>query len=120
MKRVPCILSTDRRRIVVALALLDTPEDRAQGYRGRMPPASDDEGLLFLWPAMTHGPFNMRGVPFGLDLCVGAEDGTVTGCCTMPANSADLFTPAHPFRFAVELRAGWRTRNGVPSRLALA
>lgn len=120
MKRVPCILSTDRRRAVVTLALLDTPDERTRGYRGRMPPASDDEGLLFLWPATTRGTFNMRGVPFGLDLCVGADDGTVTECCTMPLNSVDVFAPTHPFRFAVELRTGWCARNGVPSRLALA
>ena len=120
MKRVPCVLHADRRSIPLVLALLDDPAQRSQGYRGRLPPQDDHEGLLFLWPEVTRSRFDMRGVPFDLELVVGSPDGRVTGCCRMPGNSTSLFCPVDPFRFAVELKAGWASRNGVPSRLELA
>lgn len=116
-----CLLKTDRSNAGVPLVLrmVVTPEEQAQGYRGYPPPEDDHHGILFFFREPVPAAFNMWGVPFDLDLCVGSADGTVLGGCTMKANSLHEYRPSAPIRFAIELRGGWAARNGVPVRMLM-
>jgi hypothetical protein len=103
----------------LTLLVAATPQEQQQGYRGRSPPADDSSGILFFFREPARAVFNMRGVPFDLELCAGSADGTILGGSTMAANSTVEYTPSDPIRFAIELRAGWASRNGLPVRMSI-
>lgn len=120
MHTIRCVMHTSSQQSVpMTLAVASTPLDRTMGYKAVHEPRDDGEGILFFFPEPTASAFNMRGVPFDLDLCVGGEHGQVLGGCAMTANSPEEYQPRVPIRFAVEMKAGWSRRNGKPTRLTL-
>lgn len=120
MRVVPVLLNTNRMGSVpMHLLLAVTPQEQMQGFRGRPGPPDDHTGMLFFFAAPRPAVFNMRDVPFDLELVVGRADGAVLGICGMQANSFLEYAPNGPISFAIELRAGWSTRNGLPVRMAI-
>lgn len=120
MPAIRCLLRTDRNvEVPLTLLVAATPQEHQQGYRGRSPPSDDHSGILFFFREAALAAFNMRGVPFDLELCAGSADGTVLGGSLMPANSPVEYAPSAPIRFAIELRGGWASRNGLPVRLTI-
>ena len=119
MQPIPVILKTTRGPVPLVLQCANTPALCESGYRGLPPPADDHAGMLFFFPADIQAPFNMRGVPFDLELCVGSPSGHILGGCRMTANSPSQYMPAAKFRFAIELKAGWSERQGQPVQLTL-
>jgi len=117
---IRCLLRTDHNvGVPLTLLVAASPQDQQQGYRGRSPPPDDHSGILFFFREPILATFNMRGVPFDLELCAGSADGTVLGGGLMPANSPIEYRPSAPIRFAIELRAGWAARNGLPVRMTI-
>ncbi len=63
-------------------------------------------GILFPFEDEATRRFTMSTVPFDLDIVFFSADGTFLGGMRMPAESADLYAPSEPFRYALELAAG--------------
>lgn len=112
----PLILNvqTDRLTRPVLVQTATTPLERSNGYRGKPEPASDGEGILFLFPEPVQMPFTMVGVPFSLDIWWGDRDGRVFGGVRRMKPGVPGYFPQRPLSFAVELKAGWSERNGTP------
>jgi len=106
------------RRHTVRVEVAETAEQRERGlmFRTSMP---DDAGMIFIYPNETPGGFWMYNTLIPLSIAFARTDGTVFQTLEMEPCRADYASmcPSYParlaFRYALEMNAGWFTRNAI-------
>jgi uncharacterized protein len=93
---------------VVRLAVAPDPPSRTRGLSGRtsVPPGT---GMVFLYPEDTTGGFWMKDTLVPLSIAFVSSSGRVVSVSEMVpcrADPCEVYSPAGPYRYAVELPAG--------------
>lgn len=100
-------------RPAVSVEVARTDAHRARGlmYRTRL---SEDEGMLFSWPAEQVRSFWMHNTCIPLDMLFVALDGTIVGILEQVPTMNDLprRVPC-PAAHVIEVAAGWSRSHGV-------
>ncbi|MGH9165892.1 MAG: DUF192 domain-containing protein [Acidimicrobiales bacterium] len=102
--------------------LAETSAQLQRGLMGRTDLAGYD-AMVFRFAADTEGPFFMRNVPVPLEIAWFGADGRFVSSAEM-APCADregcsLYSPAGPYRYALEVEATGLARLGVDRRSVL-
>ncbi len=99
-------------RAAVTVELAATPLQRAQGlmYRRALDP---DAGMLFIFPADSRSGFWMRNTYIPLDIAYISADLTVTEIRRGTPLDETVLVPASPYRYVLEVNAGWFEANGL-------
>lgn len=103
----------ERREVAISgeswtVAVAATPGERSQGLMG-VTDLGDLDGMLFVFEADTDSGFWMKNTLIPLDIAFFAADGTLVDLLTMEPCTADpcpVYTPAGPYRYAVETVVG--------------
>ncbi|MBW3577330.1 MAG: DUF192 domain-containing protein [Actinobacteria bacterium] len=104
------------RRVAVAVKVANTPARRAHGLMevASLPPAV---GMLFTFPDDTAGGFWMKNTLVPLDIAYADAGGDIHTILQMepcPAgHDCPLYPPSQPYRYALEVAAGWFDAAGV-------
>ncbi len=88
------------------------PEERQRGLMFRQS-LGEDEAMLFVFPAETGGAFWMKDTPIPLTIAFLAADGRVLDLLDGEPFDETLLWPAAPYRYALEVNAGWFARRGL-------
>ncbi len=90
--------------------IADTPQKRAAGLMDRRD-IGKDQGMLFVFPALTTSAFWMKNTPTSLDIIYIDSDGTVLQINrdTVPF-SEELIPAEQPYLYTLELLAGTSDR----------
>lgn len=100
----------DSREVAVAVKVANTPERRTHGLMEvtSLPPGV---GMLFVFPGDTTGGFWMKNTLIPLDIAYADAGGDIHTILRMePCPNGDncpLHPPAQPYRYALEVAAGW-------------
>ena len=108
------IISTKAgKELVVRVEVADTPAKRALGLQYRRE-LSDDQGMLFLFPAERVQSFWMKDTPLSLDIIFIGADRRIVGIIhqAVPFSTASLSVPA-PSQFVLEIKGGLSERHGI-------
>jgi uncharacterized membrane protein (UPF0127 family) len=97
---------------VLTVEVAATAADRARGLMYRVWMA-EDAGMLFLFPRDTRQGFWMRNTFIPLDIAYIGADGTVQEIRNGVPLSEAVLTPAQPYRYVLEVNAGWFERHGM-------
>ena len=106
-------LATKQGNFVLQLEIANTPEKREQGLMHRTD-LGDDKAMLFIWDENVLSSFWMKDTPTALDIIFLNDKKVVTYIA--PDNkplSEDLITPLKPFRYALEVKAGFALKTGL-------
>lgn len=117
----PAIASAETRELTVngdgvsakvTVELASKPEQRQQGlmFRQQM---DDDRGMLFIFPGDSSVGFWMKNTYIPLDIAYLSAEGRVQEIrAARPLDETNL-TPGAPYRYTLEVNAGWFARNGL-------
>lgn len=89
-----------------------TPAQRQRGLMFRQA-LGEDAAMLFVFPAETDGAFWMKDTPIPLTIAFLAADGRVLELIDGAPLDETLLRPAAPYRYALEVNAGWFARRGL-------
>ncbi len=105
---------------IVRAEIADTPEARQKGLSGHNP-LSENQGMLFIFPAPSIQSFWMIEMKFPLDMIWIGYDKKVVGITanvpfpapgTPPGNLPTYQSPER-VQYVLEVQAGWAERHGV-------
>lgn len=103
------------RDAVVAVAVADTPAERAQGLSGRNA-LSEGEAMWFVFDQSTQVAFWMKDMEFPIDI-IWVQNGRVIGFeANVPTpTSTELlrYQPPAPITHVLEVPAGWATAHAI-------
>lgn len=91
-----------------------TPDQRQRGLMFRQS-LGEDAAMLFVYPAETAGTFWMKDTAIPLTIAFLAADGRVLELIDGAPFDETLLRPATPYRYALEVNAGWFARRGLAS-----
>ncbi len=94
-----------------ALAVADTPEERAAGLSGQQALCLHC-GMLFVFPEPTEALFWMKDMQFSLDVLWLVDDRVVAKHENLPFPSLETFGPNQPITKVIEVPAG--AAHGIP------
>lgn len=99
-------------RASVTVELAVTPGQRAQGlmYRRALDP---DAGMLFIFPSGSRSGFWMRNTYVPLDIAYISADRVVLEVRRGTPLDETVLTPAAPYRYVLEVNAGWFEAHGL-------
>lgn len=97
-------------RLSVALAASDAAIRCGLANRERL---AEDQGMLFRFDTDVRHPFWMRDTHVALDIAFVDRRGTVLAITRMTPLSEQLHYPPAPYRYALEMPAGWFAEHGV-------
>lgn len=108
-------LTDGTRRVEVVVRVADTPERRQHGLMQvrELPPGV---GMLFVFEGERSGGFWMKDTLIPLDIAFVGADRRIRTILSMQPCRADpcpIYDPGHPYRWALEVAAGWFTAEGV-------
>ncbi len=89
-----------------------TPTERAKGLMGRRS-LGWEEGMLFIFEVEDYHSFWMKDTPIALSIAFIDREGRIVSITDMEALSLDSHSPPAPILYALEMRKGWFSRNGV-------
>lgn len=118
MTTVRLHVRTSKGTVPVTALLAATQEEQERGYLRRQPPASDGEGILFVFAPPKRQTFHMKGVKFPLDIIMADKRGMVVAAANMTPNSPARYAAQVPIRYALEVKGGWVARHGQPISIA--
>jgi len=97
----------------VTLEVVKDPEERRQGLMYRDTLASN-AGMLFVFPSNVYGPFWMKNTYIPLSIAFISSDCTIIDIQQMePLDTVTKYMPSVPYRYAIEMNAGWFRENDV-------
>ncbi len=102
----------------IAVSVARTQDERDRALRG-MDRRGEDEGVLLVWPRPLWVAVRTEGSRAGADVAFLGEGGEWLGSASLApgaglrASDAPLAKSPVPARYALALRAGWLSRNGV-------
>ena len=91
-----------------------TPEGRAQGLMGRTS-LGEDEGMLFLFDKEDYHSFWMKNTLIPLSIAFIDREGKILKIADMEPLTLDSHPPPKPILYALEMRKGWFSANGIQS-----
>ena len=105
-------LRANGRSESLGMLVADTFERRTRGlmFRSALPA---DTGMVFAFPADTDGPFWNNDTHMDLDIAFLSIEGEIQEILRLTAGSTELVAPEEPYRYAVEMAAGWFATRGV-------
>ncbi len=89
-----------------------TPAEMSKGLSGRES-LTENEGMLFIFPAETIPAFWMKDMKFAIDIIWIDKQGRVVGIehNLQPDSYPKLFSPSQPVKYVLEVKAGWAKRH---------
>jgi len=109
----PLLLTTSAGDFSFSAELADTAALRERGLMNRSD-LTDDSAMLFVWPTDTQGSFWMKDTPTSLDIIFISSQFSVNYIATDTVPfSTDLITPLSPYRYVLEVKAGFVERSGL-------
>jgi len=99
--------------VPLVVEVADQAHERNQGmmFRRHLGP---DEAMLFVYPYETNRyPFWMKNTLVDLDIAFIAADGTILQIERLRALSTESTWSREPFRYALEVPAGWFASHGI-------
>ncbi len=91
-----------------------TPAEMSKGLSGRES-LTENEGMLFIFPAETIPSFWMKEMKFAIDIIWLDEKGRVVGIehNLQPDSYPKLFSPSQPIKYVLEVKAGWAKKHSI-------
>ncbi len=104
----------------LSVEIANTPETRKQGLSGHAP-LTDDQGMLFIFPAPSVQTFWMVDMTFPLDIIWIGTDRKVVGITAnvpapfpgAPVEKLPLYSSPFPVQYVLEVNAGWAKSHNV-------
>ena len=116
---VPLVYSQSLPKIPVYLKekeiwveVVRTPEERAQGLMGRKH-LGEDEGMLFIFEKEDYHSFWMKNTLIPLSIAFVDREGKILRIADMEPLTLDSHPPPRPILYALEMKKGWFSANGV-------
>jgi len=106
--RIP--LYVNQKEIWVEVA--KTPEERAKGLMGREH-LKEDEGMLFIFEQEDYHSFWMKNTLIPLSIAFIDQEGRILKITDMKPMTLDSHSPPKPVLYALEMRKGWYSANGI-------
>lgn len=106
--RIPLYINT--KEILVEIA--KTPEERNHGLMGRRD-LGKDEGMLFIFEAEDYHGFWMKNTLLPLSIAFIDKDGRIVKITDMKPQTLDSHMPPRPILYALEMKQGWFSHNGI-------
>ena len=92
--------------------IANTPQSREHGLMQRDHLCADC-GMLFVFEKADRYNFWMKDTPLPLSIAFIAADSTVINIAEMQANTTDSHRSKGDALYALEMRSGWFSRNGI-------
>lgn len=110
--RLTVTISDGQRSASVAVEIASTAAQRQLGlmHRESLP---EDTGMLFLFADDTRTGFWMKDTLLALDIAHIAADGAIIEVNTREPLDETVLAPRRPYRFTLEVNAGWFARQGL-------
>ena len=89
-----------------------TPEERAQGLMERKH-LGEDEGMLFIFEKEDYHSFWMKNTLIPLSIAFIDREGKILKIADMEPLTLDSHPPPKPILYALEMRKGWFSANGI-------
>ena len=89
-----------------------TPEERAQGLMGRKH-LGEDEGMLFIFEKEDYHSFWMKNTLIPLSIAFIDREGKILKIADMEPLTLDSHPPPKPILYALEMKKGWFSANGI-------
>lgn len=98
----------------VYVDIADEPYEQIQGLSGREK-LSDDEGMLFIFPAPILASFWMKDMKFSIDIIWIDDKGNIIGVekNVSPDTFPNSFSPSSPVKYVLEVNANWSDENNI-------
>jgi len=116
---VPLVYSQSLPKIPVYLKekeiwveVVRTPEERAQGLMGRKH-LGEDEGMLFIFEKEDYHSFWMKNTLIPLSIAFVDREGKILRIADMEPLTLESHPPPRPILYALEMKKGWFSTNGV-------
>lgn len=107
------VADADGRAVAsISAEVVATPGQRQRGLMFRQS-LGEDTAMLFVYPAETDGAFWMKDTAIPLTIAFLAADGRVLELIDGAPFDETLLRPAAPYRYALEVNAGWFARRGL-------
>jgi hypothetical protein len=108
----PYLIPVTIGRVKVGLEVASDPDSRAIGLSGRTA-LGEDSGMFFVFDQPGIYRFTMVNTFIPLDIAYVNVGGIIIGMDRMYPMASRLFGPLSPIRYAIEMNAGWFTRNNI-------
>ena len=108
LPKIPIYL--DEKEIWVEI--VRTPEERARGLMGRKHLA-EDEGMLFIFEKEDYHSFWMKDTLLPLSIAFIDRGGKILKIADMEPLTLNSHPPPKPILYALEMRKGWFSANGI-------
>ena len=89
-----------------------TPEERAQGLMGRKH-LGEDEGMLFIFEKEDYHSFWMKKTLIPLSIAFIDREGKILKIADMEPLTLNSHPPPKPILYALEMKKGWFSTNGI-------
>ena len=89
-----------------------TPEERAQGLMGRKH-LGENEGMLFIFEKEDYHSFWMKRTLIPLSIAFIDREGKILKIADMEPLTLDSHPPPKPILYALEVKKGWFSANGL-------
>ena len=89
-----------------------TPQEMAQGLMGRRH-LGENEGMLFIFEAEDYHSFWMKNTLIPLSIAFIDREGKVVRIVDMEPLSLESHPPPRPILYALEMKKGWFSTNGI-------
>lgn len=106
--KIPLYINS--KEILVEVA--KTPEETAHGLMGRRD-LGKDEGMLFIFETEDYHGFWMKDTLLPLSIAFIDKDGQIVKITDMKPRTLESHTPPRPILYALEMKQGWFSNNGI-------
>jgi uncharacterized membrane protein (UPF0127 family) len=89
-----------------------TPAERAKGLMGRQH-LGQEEGMFFIFETEDYHAFWMKNTLIPLSIAFIDKSGRIVEIADMKPLSLDSHTPPKPILYALEMKKGWFSTNGI-------
>lgn len=89
-----------------------TPQERAQGLMGRRH-LGENEGMLFIFETEDYHSFWMKNTLIPLSIAFIDGEGKIVRIVDMEPLSLESHPPPRPILYALEMKKGWFSTNGI-------
>jgi uncharacterized membrane protein (UPF0127 family) len=111
-------LESGGRRLALRVKVADTPERRAAGFQCATTKEMRRTLILFDFGQEIRAPFHMQNVPASLDIAFATSDGRIFAILRMEPSPTALYESKEAFRYALEARVGFFSREGLEAGAA--
>jgi len=96
----------------ITVEVAKTPEETGQGLMGRKQ-LGDSEGMLFIFEKEDYHSFWMKNTLIPLSIAFIDKEGRILRFTVIKPLSLDSHPPPKPILYALEMKQGWFSANGI-------